>query len=90
MSIELRNPEEAQIGLLLHILKDLWAGDLPLGGEWSPGRGRLEGVKADLYLHQPEQTEPEVWHISQDHGKLQIVGDQLKLNAFANSVGGAK
>ena len=68
MSIELRKPEGKQIGLLLHILKDLWTEDLPLGGESSVGRGRLEGVKADLYLYQPDQAKEEEWHIlSQDH-----------------------
>jgi CRISPR/Cas system CSM-associated protein Csm3 (group 7 of RAMP superfamily) len=39
---------EAEIGLLLLVLKDLWTGDLPLGGEISVGRGRLRGVSAKL------------------------------------------
>jgi len=39
---------EAEIGLLLLVLKDLWTGDLPLGGEASVGRGRLRGVEAEL------------------------------------------
>lgn len=38
----------AEVGLLLLVLKDLWTGDLPLGGESSVGRGRLKGMKADL------------------------------------------
>lgn len=42
----LRNPSDAEVGLLLLVLKDLWLGDLPLGGESSIGRGRLHGVKA--------------------------------------------
>ena len=37
---------QAQVGLLLLILKDLWTGDLPLGGESSVGRGRLSGRSA--------------------------------------------
>lgn len=36
---------EARAGLLLLVLKDLWTGDLPLGGESSVGRGRLRGVR---------------------------------------------
>lgn len=36
----------AEIGLLLLVLKDLWTGDLPLGGESSVGRGRLKGIEA--------------------------------------------
>jgi len=39
---------EVEIGLLLLVLKDLWLGDLPLGGESSIGRGRLKGVSATL------------------------------------------
>ena len=41
---------DAQIGLLLLLLKDLWTGDLPLGGESSNGRGVLHGEHADLKL----------------------------------------
>ncbi|MBI1766354.1 MAG: hypothetical protein HYR56_33525 [Acidobacteria bacterium] len=39
---------EAEIGLLLLVLKDLWLGDLPLGGASSVGRGRLRGQTATL------------------------------------------
>jgi CRISPR/Cas system CSM-associated protein Csm3 (group 7 of RAMP superfamily) len=49
----------AEIGLLLLLLKDLWTGDLPLGGESSVGRGRLQGLTATLT--QGETT----WTISQ-------------------------
>jgi CRISPR/Cas system CSM-associated protein Csm3 (group 7 of RAMP superfamily) len=104
VSIELRFPKakeqkqfeankkqfEAQIGLLLHILKDLWTGDLALGGESSTGRGRLEGIKADLYLFQPNQGKRE-WHITPENdGKLHIDGDRSMLNEYAKSVGGAQ
>lgn len=37
---------EARAGLLLHLLRDLWVEDLPLGGEVSIGRGRMKGLKA--------------------------------------------
>ena len=48
LQLRLRNPEDAEIGLLLLVLKDLWLGDLPLGGESSIGRGRLRGIRATL------------------------------------------
>lgn len=48
LELTLRNPTEAEIGLLLLLLKDLWTGDLPIGGESSVGRGRLKGVNATL------------------------------------------
>lgn len=41
---------DAQVGLLLMVLKDLWTGDLPLGGEQSVGRGRLSGKQAEITL----------------------------------------
>lgn len=40
--------QQAQAGLLLLLLKDLWTGDLPLGGTSSIGRGRLRGISATI------------------------------------------
>ncbi|MBV6392018.1 MAG: hypothetical protein KPEEDBHJ_01235 [Anaerolineales bacterium] len=86
VSVELRNPQDAQIGLLLHILKDLWTGDLALGGESSTGRGRLEGIKADMWLYQPGQ-DMQQWHITpKDERKLHIDGNRDVLNGYATSV----
>lgn len=39
---------QADVGLLLLLLKDLWTSDLPLGGTSSIGRGRLRGISARL------------------------------------------
>ncbi|MBK8024604.1 MAG: hypothetical protein IPK19_25060 [Chloroflexi bacterium] len=44
---------DAEAGLLLLTLKDLWTRDLPLGGESSIGRGRLSGRKTTITLHTP-------------------------------------
>jgi len=48
--LELRAPQDHEIGLLLLVLKDLWTGDLPLGGESSVGRGRMQGRRATLVV----------------------------------------
>jgi CRISPR/Cas system CSM-associated protein Csm3 (group 7 of RAMP superfamily) len=48
LDLRLINPDDAEIGLLLHVLKDLWAGDLALGGGSNIGRGRLQGEHATL------------------------------------------
>jgi CRISPR/Cas system CSM-associated protein Csm3 (group 7 of RAMP superfamily) len=48
LDLILHNPTEAETGLLLLLLKDLWTGDLPIGGESSVGRGRLKGINATL------------------------------------------
>lgn len=36
-------------GLLILLLKDLWYGDLPIGGEKNIGRGSLQGVTAEIW-----------------------------------------
>lgn len=48
ISLRLRKPMDAEIGLLLLLLKDLWTSDLAIGGESSIGRGRLKGISACL------------------------------------------
>ncbi len=48
IELQLANPQDGEIGLLLLLLKDLWTGDLPLGGEISIGRGRLSGKSCHL------------------------------------------
>ena len=52
MDLFLIKPEEHEIGLLLLLLKDLWTGDLPLGGEAGIGRGRLKGKVATMEFTQ--------------------------------------
>lgn len=46
---ETRGRTDAEIGLLLLLLKDLWTSDLAIGGESSIGRGRLKGISANLH-----------------------------------------
>lgn len=57
IDLHLRNPEKHDIGLLLLLLKDLWTEDLPLGGESSVGRGRLQGRRATLNYQNGERQE---------------------------------
>lgn len=56
--LHVANPEQHEIGLLLMVLKDLWTGDLPLGGEIAVGRGRLAGTRARC-VHRREALEPD-------------------------------
>lgn len=91
LKIDLRliNPSDADIGLLLLLLKDLWTGDLPVGGESSVGRGRLQGKCATLTLGET------VWQIEAgENGRLQFSGNgsqtelqEKYLNAFLKEVG---
>ena len=73
--IILRNPETPEIGLLLLALKDLWTGDLPIGGESAVGRGRLKGRWAILDLRSKDKKR--TWKISESkEGNLNL-GDDL-------------
>jgi len=46
ISINVKNCTDTEAGLLLLVLKDLWTGDLAVGGEKSIGRGVFQGIKA--------------------------------------------
>jgi CRISPR/Cas system CSM-associated protein Csm3 (group 7 of RAMP superfamily) len=70
---EARGSEEYEIGLLLLLLKDLWTGDLPLGGESSVGRGRLRGVSATL--RQVTSGGITTWQIEQQKDRLHLVAE---------------
>lgn len=48
VELVLAQPQPHEVGLLLLLLKDLWLGDLPLGGESGAGRGRVLGLEARL------------------------------------------
>ena len=56
VNLVLQDPREYEVGLLLLLLKDLWTGDLPVGGESSVGRGRLQGLSAELTHRQNGTT----------------------------------
>jgi CRISPR/Cas system CSM-associated protein Csm3 (group 7 of RAMP superfamily) len=71
IELELRSPKEYEIGLLLLLLKDLWTGDLPVGGESSIGRGRLKGKEAIVTHYQPGQQNKS-WKIIQGDQHLEI------------------
>jgi len=55
-NIEIVNCEEYEAGLLLLVLKDLWTGDLAVGGEKNVGRGVFEGVKAVITWDDDEKA----------------------------------
>jgi CRISPR/Cas system CSM-associated protein Csm3 (group 7 of RAMP superfamily) len=61
ITFKVDHPGDADIGLILLLLKDLWTGDLAVGGEASVGRGRLCGKSADLELSYAS-NDPRVGH----------------------------
>ncbi len=64
---------QRELGLLALLLKDLWLGDLTLGGTSSIGRGRLAGKHARLYSTLPKCSGE--WEFKQVNGKLDVSGD---------------
>lgn len=91
IELELRNPKEYEIGLLLLLLKDLWTSDLPVGGESSIGRGRLQGKNATLTWYQWEREkklqQKETWTIDQtDENQPLEVSDPHRLQKFVDKL----
>ncbi len=73
---------DAEIGLLLLLLRDLWTGDLPVGGESSIGRGRLSGRYANLKLADQE------WEFKQkSDGSLSVTSNPDELEHFVRAFG---
>jgi len=64
--MELMGAQEGEIGLLLLLLKDLWTGDLALGGESSVGRGRLRGKQATITY------DDKTWTLTDQAGKMAL------------------
>ncbi len=77
--VKVEDPSDAEVGLLLLLLKDLWTGDLPLGGESSVGRGRVKGKRATL------EYGGEVWNFIEEDGLLRVEGDRAKLESFVSA-----
>jgi CRISPR/Cas system CSM-associated protein Csm3 (group 7 of RAMP superfamily) len=48
LSEELNDDSRREMALLLHAFRDLWTGDLPVGGEVGIGRGVWQGIHARL------------------------------------------
>ncbi len=83
LRLELERPEPAEVGLLLLLLKDLWTGDLRIGGESNVGRGRLAGLSATL------DCDGEHWTFTRagEEG-LDVAGDSAALQRFVDALTG--
>jgi CRISPR/Cas system CSM-associated protein Csm3 (group 7 of RAMP superfamily) len=76
-----RRKWQAEIGLLLLALKDLWTGDLALGGAVGVGRGRLAGQEATL------NWGGQGWRLERAaNGQLTITGDKAALQHFVSAL----
>jgi CRISPR/Cas system CSM-associated protein Csm3 (group 7 of RAMP superfamily) len=85
VDLHLENPREHEIGLLLLLLKDLWTGDLPLGGEISVGRGRLRGKSCHLEHRNGQVQDWEL--IANGTNALSVItGERQKLEHYVSSL----
>jgi CRISPR/Cas system CSM-associated protein Csm3 (group 7 of RAMP superfamily) len=76
LDLELRDPKSHELGLILLLLKDLWTGDLPIGGESSVGRGRLKGLNATF------STPEGIWSFTAEGDKVNVTPDAEKLEQW--------
>ncbi len=83
LEIRLLSPKSREIGLLLLLLKDLWTGDLPLGGESSVGRGRLAGRWAKLTHQNGSEA---TWEIKANGERLHLPANYQELQAFVDEL----
>ncbi|HAA27953.1 MAG TPA: hypothetical protein DCE56_10195 [Cyanobacteria bacterium UBA8553] len=84
IELELRKPEDYEIGLLLLLLKDLWTSDLPVGGESSIGRGRLQGTYAKMTRY--ESGKSQEWVIHQQCDNTLRISHPEKLEDFVTAL----
>lgn len=75
LSISIRDCSEAEAGLALLLLKDLWLGNLSVGGGKSIGRGTLQGKKCRLSFAGGEFV------IAEGAG-FSVKGDAAKLEGY--------
>lgn len=76
----LERPSDADVGLLLLLLKDLWTGDLPIGGESGVGRGRLKGKEARLVYGGCCWT-----FVQCENDTLRVEGDRTRLEELVRA-----
>ena len=69
------NDHEA--GLMLFVLKDLWNGDLAIGGEKAVGRGCVRGIRAVIHAGS------EKFELIQEGTGIKITGNAGKLEEYA-------
>ena len=71
INLTLEEPEEEEMGLLLLVLRDLWSGDVALGGGVSNGRGTLQGGEATIVSQ--KETKATTCKLTMNNGKIAIV-----------------
>ena len=75
LHFEIRDAKDAEAGLAIFLLRDLWLGRVAIGGEKSVGRGTVSGISAEINF------KGETYKLGAN-GQV-IAGDKSKLEGFA-------
>ncbi len=86
MNLRVKDCNEAQAGLMLLILRELWQGNLPLGGGKSIGRGVLHGRKCSIQYKDADKKEHSFSLEQKD--TLNITGDKNLLESYVQKLAG--
>lgn len=76
----IRDFQDGEAALLLHLVRDLWTRDLPIGGEKNIGRGRLKGKSISLSAPGFKVS------IKEEGGKLMLDDPKGRLSNFNTSL----
>lgn len=86
MSLRVKDCDEAQVGLMLLILRELWQGNLPIGGGKSIGRGVLHGRKCAIQYKDADKKEHKFSLEQKDN--LIVIGDKNLLESYVQKLAG--
>lgn len=81
INLQVQNCDEKEAGLMLLVMKDLWLGDLSIGGNKAIGKGVLKGKKCTI------QYAGESFLI-QDDGDFHVSDNIDKLEAYVQKLSG--
>lgn len=77
LRFSVREASDVESGLMLYLLRELWTGRLPLGGEASIGRGALRGLGARIDYHGA--------HYELDDAGRVVTGRRAELESLAKA-----
>lgn len=82
IQIKILDYEDWQVGLLLLLFKDLWTGDLPVGGEKSIGRGVFAGKSAQLKLSSEKEEEKKFiqYQFTADNNSIKVTKSEINFS----------
>lgn len=72
MKLRVKNAQDEEAGLMLLLLRELWVGNLPLGGGKGIGRGVLEGISATIHYQKHTIKMHQVLPAIENYGNIII------------------